>query len=320
MRHPTPSDSQPPHTERQKPQVVSEMPVLERRKVGWRSTRRCRRIESGGDRSRRELRPVCPLGGNGNESQIDDSSADIREFVKADEFCDVDNLTVGLGFSDKGLINSDVSQPDDYKPVSPVSKNCFDKIVHVAKDFIPTKFMKEDDDSSDELKIKKEDAIHIHSTEKLPSPWNMDKVDERKKNKKVEETTQAANFKKPFKACFKCVHERHLIKHFKKVDETSSSRFKRHGSEGKGNKNCFSGSKSTRNNYLNDHKKNYSSRSPYVKPVSHDSKITIKKDSPRYSHITVSKSPRLSKYRQTYLAKALASELKQKIVSNLNIS
>ncbi|KAI3776646.1 hypothetical protein L1987_46433 [Smallanthus sonchifolius] len=164
------------------------------------------------------------------QKETDDSSADVSETVKADEVCDVDDITIGLGFNDKGLVNSNASQADDCKPVSYVSQNCFDKIVHVAKDFIPIKFMKE--------------------------------VAERLKNKKVEENTKAANFKRPFKACFKCGQEGHLIKHCKQVDETSSSSSKRHGSDGKGNKNYFSRSKSTRNNFLNDQNKNYSSRSP----------------------------------------------------------
>ncbi|KAI3815660.1 hypothetical protein L1987_15338 [Smallanthus sonchifolius] len=51
----------------------------------------------------------------------------------------------------------------------------------------------QDDDSSDEPKIEKVDAIHIHTTEKLPSPWNRDKVAERLKNKRVEETTKATS-------------------------------------------------------------------------------------------------------------------------------
>ncbi|KAI3704259.1 hypothetical protein L1987_74475 [Smallanthus sonchifolius] len=123
----------------------------------------------------------------------------------ADEVRNVDDLTVGLGFSDKGLVNSDVSHGDDGKPISPVSKNSFEKIVHVAKDFIPNKIMK--------------------------------KVTERLKNKKVEKTIKAAKFKKRFKACFKCRQERHLTKHCKQVDETSLSSSKRHGSDGKGNKN-----------------------------------------------------------------------------------
>ncbi|KAI3754928.1 hypothetical protein L1987_54720 [Smallanthus sonchifolius] len=70
------------------------------------------------------------------------SCADVSETVKPDRVCDVDDITVGLGFSDKGLVNSDVSQADDYKTISLVSTNCFNKIVHAAKDFIYIKFMK----------------------------------------------------------------------------------------------------------------------------------------------------------------------------------
>ncbi|KAI3810965.1 hypothetical protein L1987_20666 [Smallanthus sonchifolius] len=81
----------------------------------------------------------------------------------------------------------------------------------------------QDDDSSDEVKIEKVDAIHIHTTEKLPSPWNRDKVAKRLKNKKVEETTIAAKFKKTFKACFKYGEEGHMVKHCKQVDKISSS-------------------------------------------------------------------------------------------------
>ncbi|KAI3825664.1 hypothetical protein L1987_07205 [Smallanthus sonchifolius] len=63
----------------------------------------------------------------------------------------------------------------------------------------------QEDDSSDELEIEREAAIHIQTTEKLPSPWNMDKVTERLKTKKVEVTTRTTKSKKPFKACFKCM-------------------------------------------------------------------------------------------------------------------
>ncbi|KAI3815552.1 hypothetical protein L1987_15223 [Smallanthus sonchifolius] len=78
-----------------------------------------------------------------NIVETDDSSADVSKTVKADKVHEFDNITVGLGFSNKDLINSDISQTADYKPTSPVSKNCFDQIVHVAKDFIPITFMKE---------------------------------------------------------------------------------------------------------------------------------------------------------------------------------
>ncbi|KAI3795143.1 hypothetical protein L1987_37791 [Smallanthus sonchifolius] len=222
-----------------------------------------------------------------------------------------DYITAGLGFSNKDLINSDISQTADYKATSPVSKYCFDQIVHVAKDFIRIKFMKEEDNSSDEQKIEKVDAIHIHTTKKLPSPWKRDKVAERLKNKRVKETTKATMFKKPCKACFKYGEEGHVAKHYKKVDKTSSSILKRHGSDGKGNKSCFFGSKSTRNNPLNDQKKNYSSTPPYVKSVSHDSKIKTMKDTPRNSHAPNSKFPRPSKVKQTYVPKPFSSKLKE---------
>ncbi|KAI3815531.1 hypothetical protein L1987_15202 [Smallanthus sonchifolius] len=305
--------------------------------------------------------------------ETSDSSADVSKIVKTGKVREVDNITTSLGISNKDLINSDISQTTDCKPTSPVSKNCFDQIVHVVKDFIPIKFMKEgtiqhqsldthkerpkvsknddsigssdiashyvlypanlsndevnnildqqgvilqDDDSSVEPTIEKVDAIHIHATEKPPSPWNMDIVAERLKNKRVEETTKAAKFKKPFKVCFKCGKEGYVVKHFKQVDKTSSSSSKRHGLDDKGNKNCFSGLKSIRNNSLNNQMKNYSSRSPYVKPVSHNSKIKSKKDSPRYSYAPVSKSPKPSKVNQTYVPKSFASKLKHNIVSN----
>ncbi|KAI3810696.1 hypothetical protein L1987_20318 [Smallanthus sonchifolius] len=223
--------------------------------------------------------------------------------MKADKVCDDNVITVGLGFSNKGLVNNDVSQADDCKLTSPISNNCFDQIVQVAKVFIPIKFVQEgmmqkqnlvpkvsksadsvgssdisshsvlyhanlsndevnnildkqgvilqNDDISDELKIEKVDAIHIHTTKKLPKG--------------------------------------HVIKHCKQVDKTRSSSSKGHGSDGKGNKNCFSGSKSTRNNSLNGQMKNYSSRSPYVKSVSLNSKIKVKKDSPSQSQVNMVK-------------------------------
>ncbi|KAI3821271.1 hypothetical protein L1987_08835 [Smallanthus sonchifolius] len=89
----------------------------------------------------------------------------------------------------------------------------------------------QEDDSSDELEIEKEDIIHIQTIEKLPSPWNMDKLAARLKNKKVEVTMRTTKSKKPFKACFKCGQEGYLIKHCKEVDETSLSSLKRHGLE-----------------------------------------------------------------------------------------
>ncbi|KAI3742383.1 hypothetical protein L1987_60063 [Smallanthus sonchifolius] len=254
----------------------------------------------------------------GYSKKTGDSSVNVSKNVKADKVREVDNITAGLGFSNNVLINSDISQTADCKPISPVSMNCFDQIVHVAKDFIPIKFIKEG--SSDiashsvlyPANISNDEVNNILTNK---GPCNMDKVAERLKNKKVEENIKAAKFKKPFKACFKCGEEGHVVKHCKQV-ETSSSSSKRHGSDGKGNKNCFSGSKSTRNNFLNDQKKNYSSRSLYVKPVSHNSMITSKKYSPRYSHAPIPKSPKPSKVKKTYVPKSFASKLKQNIVSN----
>ncbi|KAI3786513.1 hypothetical protein L1987_40251 [Smallanthus sonchifolius] len=141
-----------------------------------------------------------------------DSSADVSKTVKADNVREVDNITAGLGFSNKDLINSDISQTADCRPTSHVSNNYFDQIVHDAKDFIPIKFMKEG--SSD---------IASHSV-LYPANLSNDKVN-----------------------------------------------------------NILDQQGSARNNFLNDQKKNYSSRSPYVKPVSHNSKTKTKKDSPRNS-------------------------------------
>ncbi|KAI3712212.1 hypothetical protein L1987_70763 [Smallanthus sonchifolius] len=165
-------------------------------------------------------------------AETDDENAYVSETVKADEVCDVDDIKVGLGFSEKSLVSSDISQDDDCKRVSPVSKN-------------------------------KVDAIPIHTTEKLPSPSNRDKVAERLKNKRVEERTKAEKLKRPFKACFKCGQGGHLIKNCKQVDEASSSTSRKHNPYGKGNKNCFSRSKPKGNNSLNNQMKNYPSISPY---------------------------------------------------------
>ncbi|KAI3784062.1 hypothetical protein L1987_43154 [Smallanthus sonchifolius] len=128
-----------------------------------------------------------------------------------------------------------------------------------------------EDHSKDETVIKV-NPIHVHTTKPLPSPCNMAKVAEHLKTKETEETKMVAKFKKPFKPCFKCGQEGHLIKHCKQVDETSASSSKGDGSDGKGNKNCFFGSKSQRN------KSYYSCKSQYMKAVSHDSKSRMKKD------------------------------------------
>ncbi|KAI3744556.1 hypothetical protein L1987_57639 [Smallanthus sonchifolius] len=111
------------------------------------------------------------------------------------------------------------------------------------------------DDSSDELEIQKEkvgSTIYIHTIEKFSSPWNMDKIVERLKNKRVEETKRATKSKKPFKACFKCGQEGHLLKHCKQATVTRSFSSKRHVSEGKGNKICFIRSKSQKHKSLNN--------------------------------------------------------------------
>ncbi|KAI3814091.1 hypothetical protein L1987_18836 [Smallanthus sonchifolius] len=248
---------------------------------------------------------------------------DVSKIVKANKVRDVDNVTVCRGFN-KGLVNSDVSQVVDCKPVYPVSKNFFDQIEHVAKDFVPIKFMKEGTIQQQSLDAPKERPKVSKNVDSVGSSnitshsvlcpanlsndevnnifyqqGNWDKVVERLKNKRVEETTKATKLKKPYKACFKCGEEGHVAKHY-----------------GKGNKNCFSGLKSARNNSLNDEMNNHSSRSPYVKLVSHNSRIKTKKDSPRYSHAPVSKSPRPSTVKHTYVPKSFASKLKQNIVSN----
>ncbi|KAI3807496.1 hypothetical protein L1987_23426 [Smallanthus sonchifolius] len=87
----------------------------------------------------------------------------------------------------------------------------------------------QDDDSSDELEIEKEQilrAFHIRTIEKLPSLWNMEKVAAGLKNKKVEVTKRATKSNQPLKACFKCGKEGHLIKQCKQVNETNSSHSK----------------------------------------------------------------------------------------------
>ncbi|KAI3744735.1 hypothetical protein L1987_57826 [Smallanthus sonchifolius] len=155
-----------------------------------------------------------------SQSRTDDSSADVSETVKTNEVCDVDDVTVGLGFSGKDFIHIKFMKKGT---IQQQSGNALKERPKVFKndDYVGSRVILQDDDSSDELKIKKEDAIHIHTTEKLPSPWNMDKVVARLKNKK----------------------EGHSINHCKQVDETSSSTSRRHDPDVKGNKNCFFGSK-----------------------------------------------------------------------------
>ncbi|XP_021980519.1 uncharacterized protein LOC110876663 [Helianthus annuus] len=75
-----------------------------------------------------------------------------------------------------------------------------------------------------------------------------------------------AKSQKPFKACFRCGKEGHALKQCPE----------QHDPDGKGNQYCFSGSKGKNHTSLKDQMKNFSSRSPHVKPVSHDSKM--KKD------------------------------------------
>ncbi|KAJ0435340.1 putative transcription factor interactor and regulator CCHC(Zn) family [Helianthus annuus] len=68
---------------------------------------------------------------------------------------------------------------------------------------------------------------------------------------------------KPFKACFRCGKEGHVLKQCPE----------RHDPDGKDNQYCFSGSKGKNHKSLKDRMKNFQSRSPHVKPVSHDSKM-----------------------------------------------
>ncbi|KAJ0482663.1 putative transcription factor interactor and regulator CCHC(Zn) family [Helianthus annuus] len=72
-----------------------------------------------------------------------------------------------------------------------------------------------------------------------------------------------AKSQKPFKACFRCGKEGHVLKQCPE----------RHDPDGKGNQYCFSGSKGKNHTSLKGQMKNFQSRSPHVKPVSHDSKI-----------------------------------------------
>ncbi|XP_022014002.1 uncharacterized protein LOC110913484 [Helianthus annuus] len=72
-----------------------------------------------------------------------------------------------------------------------------------------------------------------------------------------------AKSQKPFKACFRCGKEGHVLKHCPE----------RHDPDGKGNQYCFSGLKGKNHTSLKDQMKKFSSRSPHVKPVSHDSKM-----------------------------------------------
>ncbi|KAJ0521841.1 putative transcription factor interactor and regulator CCHC(Zn) family [Helianthus annuus] len=72
-----------------------------------------------------------------------------------------------------------------------------------------------------------------------------------------------AKSQKPFKACFRCGKEGHVLK---KCPE-------RHDLDGKDNQYYFSGSKGKNHTSLKDRMKNFQSKSPHVKPVSHDSKM-----------------------------------------------
>ncbi|KAJ0857699.1 putative transcription factor interactor and regulator CCHC(Zn) family [Helianthus annuus] len=72
-----------------------------------------------------------------------------------------------------------------------------------------------------------------------------------------------AKSQKPFKACFRCGKEGHVLKQCPE----------RHDPDGKGNQYCFSGSNGKNHTSLKDQMKYFSSRSPHVKPVSHDSKM-----------------------------------------------
>ncbi|XP_022040500.1 uncharacterized protein LOC110943051 [Helianthus annuus] len=72
-----------------------------------------------------------------------------------------------------------------------------------------------------------------------------------------------AKSQKPFKACFRCGKEGHVLKQCPE----------QHNPDGKGNQYCFSGSKGKNHTSLKDQMKNFQSRSPHVKPVAHDSKM-----------------------------------------------
>ncbi|KAJ0490425.1 putative transcription factor interactor and regulator CCHC(Zn) family [Helianthus annuus] len=72
-----------------------------------------------------------------------------------------------------------------------------------------------------------------------------------------------AKSQKPFKACFRCGKEGHVLKQCPE----------RHDPDGKDNQYYFSGSKGKNHTSLKDRMKNFQSKSPHVKPVSHDSKM-----------------------------------------------
>ncbi|XP_022019202.1 uncharacterized protein LOC110919236 [Helianthus annuus] len=74
---------------------------------------------------------------------------------------------------------------------------------------------------------------------------------------------------KPFKACFRCGKEGHVLKQCPE----------RHDPDSKDNQYCFFGSKGKNHTSLKDRMKNFQSRSPHVKPVSHDSKMKRTKTS-----------------------------------------
>ncbi|KAJ0494698.1 putative transcription factor interactor and regulator CCHC(Zn) family [Helianthus annuus] len=193
-------------------------------------------------------------GGEGSSS--DDHDSDFESFQEWESSNDLETSVTDACKTIEDLEPSGVQEPTTSNDTaSPVNQDPLEEHL-VIEDCISSDDESVLNESLGESKIKRSSKVvehhvceHAESSSKQSPP--------------LVASHGTAKSQKPFKACFRCGKEGHVLKQCPE----------RHDPDGKGNQYCFSGSKGKNHTSLKDQMKNFQSRSPHVKPVSHDSKI-----------------------------------------------
>ncbi|XP_022015094.1 uncharacterized protein LOC110914615 [Helianthus annuus] len=193
-------------------------------------------------------------GGEGSSS--DDHDSDFQSFQEWESSNDLETSVTDACKTVEDLEPSGVQEPTTSNDIaSPVNQEPLEKHL-VIEDCTSSDDESVLNESVGESKIKRSSEViehhicqHAESSSKQSPPLGA--------------SHGTAKSQKPFKACFRCGKEGHVLKQCPE----------RHDPDGKGNQYCFSGSKGKNHTSLKDQMKIFQSRSPHVKPVSHDSKM-----------------------------------------------
>ncbi|XP_022032288.1 uncharacterized protein LOC110933368 [Helianthus annuus] len=190
-------------------------------------------------------------GGEGSSS--DDRDSDIQSFQEWESSNDLETLVTDACKTVEDLEPSGVQEPTTSNDTaSPVNQDPLEEQLVI-----------EDCTSSNDESVLNESLGESKTSEGVEPHVCQHAESSSKQSPPLVASHGTAKSQKPFKACFRCGKEGHVLKQCPE----------RHDPDGKGNQYCFSGSKGKNHTSLKDQMKNFSSRSPHVKLVSHDSKM-----------------------------------------------